>query len=63
MNGKVKFFSETKNFGFIIGEDNKDYFVHGSNVNEDAMLTQDKEVEFDVVEGQKGKKAINVKFK
>ena len=60
MKGEVKFFNETKRFGFIIGEDEKDYFVHASDLNEGVILDEKVKVTFDVVEGQKGPKASNV---
>lgn len=61
MNGKVKFFNDTKGFGFIIGEDDKDYFVHRSDVGEDQPLDKDVKVSFDPTEGEKGMRAENVK--
>lgn len=58
--GKVKFFNETKGFGFIKeNETGKEYFVHISGVNE-GVLNEDDEVEFDLVEGKKGLNAVNV---
>ncbi len=60
MKGKVKFFNQDKRFGFIVGEDDKDYFVHVSDLNEGVDLDTDVEVTFDVAQGQKGEKASNV---
>ena len=60
MNGRVKFFNYDKGFGFIIGEDNKDYFVHKSQVAEGSVLEQDTKVSFDSVKGDRGWKAENV---
>ena len=61
MKGTVKFFNETKNFGFITPEDNsKDLFVHKNDI-ESGTLQKGDEVEFDSTEGEKGLKAINVK--
>jgi len=60
MQGKVKFFNETKGFGFIIENDSTDeHFVHISGVNE-STLREDDEVTFDLVEGKKGLNAVNV---
>ena len=59
MKGKVKFFNREKGFGFIAGEDNKEYFVHESGIKSGA-IDQDDEVTFDVEEGDKGPKAANV---
>ena len=59
VNGKVKFFNNTKNFGFIEGEDGKDYFVHGSAVS--GMIRDGDDVEFTGEESDKGLRAIDVK--
>lgn len=57
--GTVKFFNETKGFGFITPEDgSKDLFVHVSGLN-DEIRESDK-VTYDVEEGQKGLNAVNV---
>lgn len=60
MKGTVKFFDSTKRFGFIAGEDGKEYFVHESDLNEGVSITDDDAVVFDVEEGQRGPKAANV---
>ncbi|MBN9293480.1 MAG: cold shock domain-containing protein [Flavobacteriia bacterium] len=58
--GKVKFFNETKGFGFIKDEDsNKEYFVHISGLVD--KIDQDDEVTFELQEGKKGLIAVNVK--
>ena len=59
MKGKVKFFNNEKGFGFIAGEDNKEYFVHSSGIKEGSIDEND-EVTFDIEEGDKGPKAVNV---
>lgn len=61
MKGTVKFFNAMKKFGFIAGEDGKEYFVHQSAVEEDVTLHENDSVEFDVEEGDRGPKAVNVK--
>ena len=59
--GKVKFFNETKGFGFITPDDGgKDLFVHISAV-EQGQLNDDDKVEFEVGEGQKGPCAVQVR--
>jgi CspA family cold shock protein len=59
-NGTVKFFNETKGFGFIKETGTgKEYFVHISGVKENTLREND-EVEFDLVEGKKGLNAVNV---
>ena len=60
MKGKVKFFNRTKNFGFIEGEDGKEYFVHATALPEGVTLNENDPVTFDVEEGDRGKKAVNV---
>lgn len=57
--GKVKWFNNAKGFGFIGREDGPDVFVHYSAVQVDGYKTlkDGDEVEFDIVEGQKGLQA------
>ncbi len=60
--GKVKFFNESKGFGFITDKaTGKDYFVHISGVVNKTSLAQDQEVTFELQEGKKGLNAVNVK--
>jgi cold shock protein len=61
MNGKVKFFNVTNKFGFINGEDGKQYFVHISGLSPGTRITENDDVVFDVVQGDRGPKAENVK--
>lgn len=60
--GKVKWFDEKKGFGFIEGENGTDTFVHYSAVVGEGFKTlkEGQEVQFEVVDGQKGKQAENV---
>lgn len=63
ITGRVKWFNDTKGFGFITREDGqKDCFVHHSAIagNGFKSLAEGDRVEFDVVEGQKGPAAENV---
>ena len=58
--GTVKFFNETKGFGFIRDEEsNEEYFVHVSGLIDE--IRENDQVEFDLKEGRKGLNAINVK--
>ena len=61
--GTVKWFNGTKGYGFITGEDGKDYFVHFSAIQVDGFKTLDEgqKVSFDIETGQKGPQAANVK--
>jgi len=48
VEGAVKFFNRMKHFGFISGDDGKDYFVHQSGVKEATQLNDGDRVSFDV---------------
>lgn len=61
--GTVKWFNETKGFGFITPEDNsKDCFVHHTGIQGEGFktLNEGDKVEFDIVQGAKGPAAENV---
>ncbi|HIH11098.1 TPA: cold shock domain-containing protein [Candidatus Woesearchaeota archaeon] len=60
MEGKVKFFNERKGFGFITADDGKEFFVHMSGVKDNAVLQENDRVSFDVEQGDRGAKAVNV---
>ena len=56
----VKFFNDTKGFGFIVeDETNKEHFVHMSGLIDE--IREGDVVEFDLTEGKKGLNAVNVK--
>jgi len=58
--GTVKFFNDSKGYGFITEEgSNKDHFVHISGLIDEVR--EGDEVEFDLKEGKKGMNAVNVK--
>lgn len=61
--GKVKFFNESRGFGFIEQENGPDVFVHFSAIVADGFktLTDGQQVEFTIGEGPKGPQAQNVK--
>jgi CspA family cold shock protein len=61
-NGTVKWFNDSKGFGFISQENGDDVFVHHTAIQADGFksLAEGDQVSFDVEEGDKGKKAANV---
>lgn len=59
--GTVKFFNESKGFGFIVDSESKnEYFVHVSGLND--QVRENDEVTFDLQDGRKGLNAVNVKL-
>jgi CspA family cold shock protein len=61
MNGTVKFFNAAKGFGFIACEDGKEVFVHKLSIVDGSTLHDSDPVTFDVEQGDRGPKAVNVK--
>jgi CspA family cold shock protein len=61
-NGTVKWFNDSKGFGFIEQEDGPDVFVHHSAINAGGFrsLSEGDRVSFDIEQGQKGPAAANV---
>jgi cold shock protein len=61
--GTVKWFSNEKGYGFVARPDGDDVFVHFSAIQGEGYrtLTEGQTVEFDIVEGPKGKQAANVR--
>ncbi|MGI6455282.1 MAG: cold-shock protein [bacterium] len=60
--GKVKWFSNKKGYGFIALEGGQDVFVHYMDIKQDGYKTlkENEDVIFDLVNGEKGPKAQNV---
>ena len=61
-NGVVKWFNAEKGFGFISVEGEKDVFVHFSAIQSEGYrsLEEGKEVQFEIVDGDRGPQAANV---
>ena len=63
MNGTVKWFNDKKGYGFITYNEKNDIFVHYTGIVADGFkgLTEGQKVTFDVIDTEKGTKAVNVK--
>jgi CspA family cold shock protein len=60
MKGTIKFFNESKGYGFITAENGKEIFFHVSGIFNNEILAKDDKVKFDVVDGDRGEKASEV---
>ena len=61
MKGKIKWFNSRKGFGFIVGEDGNDIFVHQNDIAEGTQLNEEDSVEYEKEDSDRGPKAVNVK--
>ena len=60
--GTVKWFNNLKGYGFLCDEEGKEVFVHYSGLNMEGYktLSEGQEVEFEIIQGEKGPQAVNV---
>jgi CspA family cold shock protein len=61
MDGTIKWYNRMKGYGFIIGEDDAEFFFHHSFLDEGLELTDNDKVTFDPIDTEKGKQAKNIK--
>ena len=60
MKGTVKWYNRKKGYGFITGEDEKDYFVHYTALDKGIFLRTDDSVTFETGDSDKGEQAVSV---
>ncbi len=58
--GTVKFFNEIKRFGFIAGDDGKDYFIHESGLKAGVSITEGDRISFEILASDRGPRADKV---
>ncbi|MDE5413977.1 cold shock domain-containing protein [Alkalihalobacterium chitinilyticum] len=62
MKGRIKYYNELKGFGFIVAEDNNDYFFHVSNLKSLQLPTLGALVEFTGSKNEKGFSAVKIEI-
>ncbi|MFA5142393.1 MAG: cold shock domain-containing protein [Candidatus Woesearchaeota archaeon] len=60
MEGSVKWYNKQKGYGFVIGEDGKEYFVHHTSLARGSFLRENDRVSFEPAENERGVQAKNV---
>ena len=61
MKGTIKWYNNMKGFGFIVGEDGNDVFVHRTAIPMGTDLYEEDMVEYEIEESERGPKAKNIK--
>ena len=61
MKGTIKWYNTRKGYGFILGEDGKDIFLHRTSVSSDMHLKEGDKVEYELEDTERGPKAVNIK--
>ena len=61
MKGTVKWYNARKGFGFIMGEDEKDVFVHRSAIPNGTYINDGDKVEYEIEESERGPQATKIK--
>ena len=62
MKGTVKWFNRIKGYGFVLGDDGNEYFIHYTALPKNVVLNENDKVEFEPGESEKGKIAKDVKL-
>jgi len=60
LTGKVKFYVIQTGYGFIVNDAGGDVFFHHTGLTEGTKVMKDDKVQFEIEEGKKGKKAVNI---
>ena len=61
MNGTIKWYNSRKGYGFIIGEDGKDVFIHHTNIPQGVYLHEGDNIEYETEETERGLQAKIIK--
>lgn len=62
MKGAIKWFNPMKGYGFIVGDDGKEIFVHSTALPMGTEINENDPVEYKIEESERGPRAINVKM-
>jgi CspA family cold shock protein len=63
MDGTVKWYNKQKGYGFVVGDDGQEYFVHYSYLPKNIVLIENQKVAFDPASNDRGKQAHNLVVK